>query len=392
MAIPLKYNTASQEFTFGQALDNTDGDAEEGGLTIANTDIKLHKAGTITLASKNSGGATYISNGVYYGTFDATDTNTYGPMTMYIHVAGALAMKVEFEVMNAVAYDALYGTDNFDVNVTQLGGVTQSATDLKDFADAGYDPATNKVQGVVLVDTNTDMRGTDSAAIAGDAMTLTAAATSAQLVDDILDEAISGSAHATLGSLGNRIYLGQSNSWTSSTVNDASATTTVFITNLTSSVDDFYKDQSCFFVTGALAGQSRIIQAYNGTTKAITLSEALTSAPANGVVFALGTLHVHSESELANAVRAEMDSNSTQLSAILAMLDDPRAEPGQGAPAVNADLATKIDYLYKFLRNKTEQTATTMSIYNDAGTVVDHKASVSDDATTATKSEVISGA
>jgi len=157
MAIPLKYNTASQEFTFGQALDNTDGDTEEGGLTIANTDIKLHKAGTIILASKNSGGATYISNGVYYGTFDATDTNTYGPMTMYIHVSGALAMKVEFEVMNAVAYDALYGTDNFDVNVTQLGGVTQSADDLKDFADAGYDPATNKVQGVVLVDTSTDL-------------------------------------------------------------------------------------------------------------------------------------------------------------------------------------------------------------------------------------------
>jgi hypothetical protein len=45
----------------------------------------------------------------------------------------------------------------------------QSAADLKDFADAGYDPATNKVQGVVLVDTtttNSDMRGTDSAALA----------------------------------------------------------------------------------------------------------------------------------------------------------------------------------------------------------------------------------
>lgn len=61
------------------------------------------------------------------------------------------------------------GGDVLDVNITELGGVTQSATDLKDFADDGYDPATNKVQGVVLVDTttaNTDMRGTDSAALA----------------------------------------------------------------------------------------------------------------------------------------------------------------------------------------------------------------------------------
>jgi len=54
-------------------------------------------------------------------------------------------------------------------NLLQMGGVVQSGTDLKDFADAGYDPITNKVQGVVLVDTttvNTDMRGTDSAALA----------------------------------------------------------------------------------------------------------------------------------------------------------------------------------------------------------------------------------
>jgi len=44
-------------------------------------------------------------------------------------------------------------------NMTQLGGSTQSADDLKDFADAGYDPATNKVQGVVLTDTVTTYTG-----------------------------------------------------------------------------------------------------------------------------------------------------------------------------------------------------------------------------------------
>lgn len=56
-------------------------------------------------------------------------------------------------------------------NLLQMGGVVQSGTDLKDFADEGYDPVTNKVQGVVLVDTttvNSDMRGTDSALLASD--------------------------------------------------------------------------------------------------------------------------------------------------------------------------------------------------------------------------------
>lgn len=46
-----------------------------------------------------------------------------------------------------------------EANVTKLGGVVQSLTDLKDFADDGYDPATNKVQGVVLVDTLTTYTG-----------------------------------------------------------------------------------------------------------------------------------------------------------------------------------------------------------------------------------------
>jgi hypothetical protein len=48
------------------------------------------------------------------------------------------------------------------VNVSQLGGVTQSATDLKDLADTGYDPSTHKVAGVVLADTvttNSDKTG-----------------------------------------------------------------------------------------------------------------------------------------------------------------------------------------------------------------------------------------
>lgn len=44
-------------------------------------------------------------------------------------------------------------------NPVQLGGDAQSLTDLKDFADAGYDPSTNKVQGVVLTDTVTTYTG-----------------------------------------------------------------------------------------------------------------------------------------------------------------------------------------------------------------------------------------
>lgn len=46
-----------------------------------------------------------------------------------------------------------------DVNAERLNNAAQSLLDLKDFADDGYDPTTNKVQGVVLVDTLTTYTG-----------------------------------------------------------------------------------------------------------------------------------------------------------------------------------------------------------------------------------------
>jgi len=118
----LRQSTAGQVVTIGHALDNTDGDTEENGLTIANTDIKLHKHNTTVLANKNSGGATNISNGVYHLTLDATDTSLAGRLVAYIHVAGALAMKAEFNVLTQSAFDAKYtGTFN------NLGGTAQTA-------------------------------------------------------------------------------------------------------------------------------------------------------------------------------------------------------------------------------------------------------------------------
>ena len=87
------------------------------------------------------------------------------------------------------------------------------------------------------------------------------------------------------------------------------------------------------------------------------------------------------------------DISTAQVNAevVDAINTDTYAEPGQGAPAATATLAAKINYLYKAWRNKSTQTATTYSLYDDAGTTVDHKATVSDDATTATKGEVVTG-
>lgn len=126
MTIYLKQSTASQEVALGFFVDSTDGNTEETGLTIANTDIRLHKAGATTLANP-SAGATHISNGIYYWVADATDTNTLGPMAVYCHPTGALAVRVECCVLAANVYDSLIGGgDILDVSTTQWLGTAVS--------------------------------------------------------------------------------------------------------------------------------------------------------------------------------------------------------------------------------------------------------------------------
>lgn len=74
-----------------------------------------------------------------------------------------------------------------------------------------------------------------------------------------------------------------------------------------------------------------------------------------------------------------------------ALATDTYAEPGQGSPAATTTLAAKINYLYKAFRNRITQTSTTLSIYADDATTVDHKATVSDDGTTYSRGEIATG-
>lgn len=95
-----------------------------------------------------------------------------GVWTVEFAVPANTAVVIKAKSPNAGDTDVDVTATLYETSVTDniaMNGDKQSTTDLKDFADAGYDPATNKVQGVVLVDTtttNTDMRGTNSAALA----------------------------------------------------------------------------------------------------------------------------------------------------------------------------------------------------------------------------------
>lgn len=154
----LKQSTAIT-LKIGPFLDDTDGKTAETGLTITQADVRLSKNGANIAQKTEATSCTHDELGIYGCPIDATDTATLGRLQLWVHESGALPVFHEYMVVTANFYDSVCGTDVLQADMTQMGGVAQSATDLKDFADAGYDPATNKVQGVVLTDTVTTYTG-----------------------------------------------------------------------------------------------------------------------------------------------------------------------------------------------------------------------------------------
>lgn len=239
MAIMLKRLTASQEVPIGPFLDDTDGKTAKTGLTIANTDIKLWKNGATALVNKNSGGATHMANGIYYMVMDATDTASLGPMVAFIHVVGALPVRVELDV-----------NDKYDV---------------------AYVPNT--------------LMPADTYRLQGD-------------IDD-----------ATLL----RYFL---KSRGSGTTIAGTLTTTVMTTNLTSAVTDAYKGLWIAMTSGPNLMAQREITAYNGSTKAVTVSPAFGAIPTAGDTFVIfAGISAPSLAPTLNTIQGYVDELETRLTA-----------------------------------------------------------------------------
>jgi len=127
--------------------------------------------------------------------------------------------------------------------------------------------------------------------------------------------------------------------------------------------------------------KSDVLQVYSDTT--ILVSDSIIVESSVQAV-EVDTGNIYSDTAI-------LESESTVIQSDVALLEAARAEPGQGAPSASASLLAKIDYLYKAWRNKVDQTATEYKLYDDAGTTVDQKATVSDNGTTFSKGEVDTG-
>lgn len=122
-------------------------------------------------------------------------------------------------------------------------------------------------------------------------------------------------------------------------------------------------------------------------------TDNLPAAPASTTNITAGT--ITTVTNLTNAptagdLTATMKTSVTT-AATASLATTTYAEPAQGAPGATVSLADKISFLYKAWRNKSTQSATTYSLFNDDAATVDHKATVSDSGTVFTRSETTSG-
>lgn len=167
------------DISVGPFMDISNAVTPETGITLGAADqaelLKPDGAATVDISGRTWAAVTG-ADGWYDLTLTTADTNTEGPITIVIQDASVcLPVFVKAQVVNANVYDSIYAaatTDYLQVDLLQMGGGAQSATDLKDFADAGYNPATDKIVGVVLTDTATDVTNqvtADTTAISGDA-------------------------------------------------------------------------------------------------------------------------------------------------------------------------------------------------------------------------------
>lgn len=352
MTIRLKQSTASQEIPLGYFVDSTDGNTEETGLTIANTDIKIWKNGATALANKNSGGATHISNGIYYCVLDATDTDTLGPLVIFVHVSGALAVRVECEVLAANIYDSLIGaTDKLQVDLQEVSGSSVSTSSAQ--------------LGVNVVNLGGSAVDASGGLINANVKQISADATAADNAESFFD----GTGYAGT----NNVIPTVTNVTTKTGYSLSSAGVQAIWDALTSAL------------TTASSIGKLLVDNVNATISS-RLASASYTAPldAAGVRSAVGLASANLDTQL-TAIDDYLDTEIAAIKANTDLLTAAHSEP-TGAPAANETPLDKLGYLYAALRNGLTVTSSAKTFKDDSGSTLWSKA-LSDDGTTYTEAE-----
>lgn len=175
----LRQSTAV-DVLIGPFVDSTNGNDEEDGLTIAQADVRLSKNGQAGAQKNDNTTCAHDADGFYNCELDATDTDTVGQLTLYVHVAGALCARHDYQVIEEAIYDALYAasaTGLLPSNATQFAGQTITAAAGVTIPSTIASP-TNITAGTITTVTNLT-----NAATAGDLTVAMKASVNAEVLD-----------------------------------------------------------------------------------------------------------------------------------------------------------------------------------------------------------------
>jgi hypothetical protein len=238
----LKFETPS--FVYLGPFMNSDGITVNTGLSLSQGDIWLTRNGNAFFSLVDASAIVHSMLGYYRIPLGSTDLGSTGRLRIMCNKATALPVWDNWSVVTSKVYDSIItGTDYLEVdalqvegtdatnqirdsivddatridasalntlaghdpgetimgatdtvaaNVTQIGGVVQSLTDLKDLIDTGYDPTTHKIAGVVLVDAVTILNGLANDIITAASINADAQLTPADIGDAVHDEVVEG--------------------------------------------------------------------------------------------------------------------------------------------------------------------------------------------------------
>lgn len=291
--------------------------------------------------------------------------------------------QLTFTVANQVDANSLTGgTSPADIYTYFTTGTNEDAfkADTSTLATAAsiaalndFNPSTDTVANVTTVGSVTNPVATDAASRTASQADVSALATAASIsaLNDLSSTDVTNavwdasvSSHNVGGSFGRGFrQVKEGLVSIDGQVNDLSATTTSFVTNLAAAVDDYYNGQTLHFISGSLSGQSQVIRDYNGTTKTITLDSALTSAPSNADEFIVLSTHVHTIAEVADGVWDEAQSGHTTVGTFGYYLDSQVSAVGGGTPPTAAQIA---DAVWDEVRSPDHVTEGTFGYYVDA--------------------------
>lgn len=368
----LQANTAV-DLMVGPFIDETNGKDAETGLTITQAEVRLSKNGA-NIAQKNEATSlTHDELGNYQCKLDTTDTNTEGILTLMVHESGALPIKMDYMVLAQAAFISLVtakDTGFMDVDIKAISTDTTAADNLELFTEV-------LENGTGLIDTGTFKAGAvDANAIGADAIT------AAKIADDAI-----AAEHIATGAIVAATFA--ANAITSTVVADNTITAAKINADAITAAkiaDDAIAAEH--LAAGAIVAATF---AANAITSTVVADNTITAAKLNADCItnakiaddAFGAENFATDSISADALAAD---------AVNEIWAKAMTDLAQGAPSATASVLTAINYLFEAWRNKTTTTATLITVMKDDASTGLVKSTISDDATTFTKGEFISGA